>query len=406
MDTNQKEQGTKPRRRAAAPASTAQRRSKAPVSAQRRRPGQKRPAAKRPAADSRQRTSVPKHSDSLTDAPRRRNQEKGFSLSKLLGQVSGRDKRDLAARAAKLKAMRQEVAAKNDPKNKRRVSSPRVPGQPIVYTQPKTFNLHRLLIQLMSVLAVVLALILGMSVFFKVEVVEVSGANVYTEMAVWEASGIEVGDNLLTFSRPRATGKIYAALPYVDHVRFGIKLPNTVIIDIDELDVVYAIASSDGTWYLMSSHGKVVAQTDGGTAANYTKVKGVTLNDPVVGNQAVAYEENVHSAEGEGEENQQEVELVAVVTNGTKLTTGLTILQSLERNGVVGEVASIDVTDLDHIWLYYGTRYDVNLGNSEDMDYKIAAMTAAISELAEYETGELDVSFNIWEDKVGYTPFA
>lgn len=413
MDTNQKEQATRQRRRTAAPASTAQRRSQAPNSAQRRQSANRRPAAKRPTAAARQKSAVPKRSDSLTDAPRRRNQKPGFSLAKLMGQVTGRDKRDQAARAAKLKAMRQEVAAKNDPKNRRRVSAPRVPGQPIVYTQPKTFNLHRLLIQLMSVLAVVLALILGMSVFFKVEVVEVAGANVYTEMAVWEASGIEIGDNLMTFSRPRATGKIYAALPYVDHVRFGIKLPNTVIIDIDELDVVYAIASSDGTWYLMSSHGKVVAQTDGGTAANYTKVKGVTLNDPIIGNQAVAYEEGsqfVEGEDGETQETQAELELMTVVTNAAKLSTGLTILQALERNGVVGEVASIDVTDLDHIWLYYGTRYDVNLGSSNDqehnMDYKIAAMTAAIGELADYETGELDVSFSIWEDKVGYTPFA
>ena len=403
MDSNQREQGAQPRRRTAAPASNAQSRSKAPVSARRRRPA-RRPAQKQP--NPRQSRAVPKHSDSLTDSPRRREKNTGFNLSKLLGQVTGRGKRDQAARAAKLKAMRQEVVAKNDPQNKRRVSAPRVPGQPIVYTQPKTFNLHRLLIQLMSVLAVVLALILGMSVFFKVEVVEVSGANVYTELAVWEASGIEIGDNLLTFSRPRATGKIYAALPYVNHVRFGIKLPKTVIIDIDELDVVYAIASSDGTWYLMSSHGKVVAQTDGGTAANYTKVKGVTLNDPIVGNQAVAYEEGTQSSGEEGESGQQDVELVIPITNASKLSTALLILQSLERNGVVGEVASIDVTDLDHIWLYYGTRYDVNLGSSGDMDYKIAAMTAAISELAEYETGELDVSFNIWEDKVGYTPFA
>ena len=146
--------------------------------------------------------------------------------------------------------------------------------------------------------------------------------------------------------------------------------------------------------------------TDGGSADNYTKIEGVTLADPVVGQQAVAAEEIVDTPEGEETIPTAETQPIAMVTNSTRLATVLTILQSLERNGVVGEVASIDVTDLDHIWLYYGTRYDVNLGNSENMDYKIAAMTAAISELAEYETGELDVSFNIWEDKVGYTPFA
>ncbi len=419
MDTNQRERSTQPRRRPAsqsgssqrrsAPASNAQRRAAAPADPGRRQSAQ-RPAQKRPASSS-QRGSVPRRSDSLTDSRRSTTKKKtGLSavLSRLgIGKASGRDKRDQAARAAKLKAMRQEVAAKNDPKQKRRVSRPHSPAQPIVYTQPKAFNVHRLLVQLMSILAVVMALIFGMSVFFRVEIIEVSGANVYTEWAIREASGIEEGDRLLTFSRPRATGKIYAALPYVDHVRYGIKLPNTVIIDIDEIDVVYAIASADGTWYLMSSQGKVVEQTDGSTAANYTKVLGVTLKDPTVGMQAVAYEDIVFASDVDDSESETLSETMPVVsvTNATKLATALTILQSLERNGIVGEAASVDVSDLDHIELMYGTRYEVNLGNSDRMDFKIAAMTDTINQLAEYQTGELDVSFKIWEDMVGYTPF-
>lgn len=415
MDTNQRDRGTQQRRkttsqsgssqrRSAAPASNAQRRANAPAS-NRSRQTAKRPAQKRPAAQS-QRASVPRQSDSLTDKPRRTPKKKGLLDSLGLGRTTGRDRRDQAARAAKLKAMRQEVAAKNDPKNKRTVSRPKSPTQPIIYTQPKAFNVHRLMIQLMSILAVVLALIMGMSIFFKVEVIEVSGANVYTEWAVREASGIEEGDNLLTFSRARAGGKIYASLAYVDHVRFGIKLPNTVIIDIDELDVVYAIASSDGTWYLMGSEGKVVEQTDGGTAANYTKVLGVTLKSPTINTQAVAYEDAVFASDEEDGETAAATEApVVTVTNAAKLATALTILQSLERNGIVGEVASIDVSDLDHIQLNYGVRYEVNLGDSNNMDYKIAAMTDTINNLAEYETGELDVSFKIWENMVGYTPF-
>lgn len=401
MDTKQRERTAS---RRSAPASNAQRRAAAPADAKKRsarRPVQNRTA---PAV---QRSSVPRRSDSLTDSRRNTARKKKNGLLQKLGLVSagGRTRRDQAARAAKLKAMRQEVTAKNDPKKKRRVTRPQTPGQPVIYTQPKAFNIHRLMVQLMSILAVVMALIMGMSVFFKVEVIEVSGANVYTEWAVREASGIQEGDRLLTFSRPRATGKIYAALPYVDHVRFGIKLPNTVIIDIDELDVVYAINSEDGTWFLMSSQGKVVEQTDAGTAANYTKVEGVLLKAPTVGMQAVAYEDVVVSSSEEGEEPTEEIVQVAAVSNAARLSTALTILQSLERNGIVGEAASVDVSDLDRIELFYGTRYEVNLGDSNDMDFKIAAMTDAINALAEYQTGELDVSFNIWPDKVGYTPF-
>ena len=401
MDTNQKNRTAEQRKNSA-------RSGSAPASNAQRRPGTAAPK-RRPAAQTRSRASqasVPRRSDSLTDTRRRtKKKDQGVvaKLKRLIGNPSVREKREEAARAAKLKAMKQDVA-KKEANPRRRVSKPTRPSQPVVYTQAKAFNVHKLILQLMTVLAVVLALVLGMSIFFKVEVIEVSGAEVYTEWAVAQASGIEPGDRLLTFSRPRATGKIYAELPYVSHVRYGIKLPNTVIIDIDEVDVVYAIQSSDGTNYLMSSQGKIVEQTTGGNADNYTKIKGVTLADPVIGQPARAAEEIV--ATEEGTVPTAETEPIALVTNATRLATALTILQSLERNGIVGEASMVDVSDLDHLRLDYGTRFEVNLGGTNNIDFKIAAMRDTINQLAEYQTGELDVSFTIREDQVIYTPFS
>ena len=406
MDTNQKTRNPEQRRTAAQ--SGKARSGSAPASNAQRRPGSaapKRTAPSRPRSSASQ-TSVPRRSDSLTDTRRRTNKKnQGIvaKLKRLVGNSSVREKREEAARAAKLKAMKQDVAKKEND-TRRHVSRPTRPSQPVVYTQAKAFNVHKLILQLMTVLAVVLALVLGMSIFFKVEVIEVSGADVYTEWAVAQASGIEVGDRLLTFSRPRATGKIYAELPYVSHVRYGIKLPNTVIIDIDEVNVAYAIQSTDGTYYLMSSQGKIVERTTGGKADDYTKIKGVTLAEPVIGQQARAAEEIV--ATEEGTIPTAETESVALVTNATRLATALTILQSLERNGIVGEASMVDVSDLDHLRLDYGTRYEVTLGGSNNIDFKIAAMRDTINQLAEYQTGQLDVSFTIREDQVVYTPFS
>lgn len=406
MDTNQKNRSAEQRRTASQ--SGRARSGSAPASNAQRRPGTT--AAKRSSAartgNRASQTTVPRRSDSLTDTRRRtKKKDQGVMarLKRLIGNTSVREKREEAARAARLKAMKQDVA-KKETNPRRRVSRPTRPSQPVVYTQAKAFNAHKLILQLMTVLAVVLALVLGMSIFFKVEVIEVSGAEVYTEWAVAQASGIEAGDRLLTFSRPRATGKIYAELPYVNHVRYGIKLPNTVIIDIDEVDVVYAIQSTDGTYYLMSSQGKIVEQTTGGNADNYTKIKGVTLADPVIGQQARAAEEIV--ATEEGTVPTAETEPVALVTNATRLATALTILQSLERNGIVGEASMVDVSDLDHLRLDYGTRFEVSLGGTNNIDFKIAAMRDTINQLADYQTGQLDVSFIIREDQVVYTPFS
>lgn len=387
-------QNSQQRKTAAQPQTAAQRRAVKHQQAQRQAAAQEHRVAKRPAPAQKRKTAKKSVLSSL-------------KLPQFGKPVSARSKREQAARAAKLKAMKQEVGRREQSAARRRVSKPRKPAQPIIYTTPKTFNVHRLMLQLVTITAIVLAAMICVSIFFKVEIIEVSGASVYDEWTVREASGIQVGDNLLTFSRGRAGGRIKAELQYVDRVRFGIKLPNTVIIDIEEFDVVYAIKSSDGTWYLINSDGKVIDQTDGGTAANYTKILGVTLSGPIKGEQARAAEEIVAAPESTTPpENSTEPTIPQVlITNQSRLDTALQILRALELNGIVGEAASVNVSDLSHIELWYGTRYQVNLGDANQMDRKIADMKGTIQQLAEYQTGSLDVSYFIWEDKVVYTPF-
>lgn len=315
-----------------------------------------------------------------------------------------RARREEAARAAKLKAMKRSV----EKKPRRSVSKPIRPMQPVVYTQPKVFNRNRLLIQLVSMLAVVLALVMCLSIFFRVETVTVSGNNAYSAWAIREASGIEEGDYLMTFSKARACAKIQAELPYVHSVRIGIKLPDTVNIVIKEIDVVYAIADHEGIWWLMTSEGVIMEQSNAGEASDYTKIQGVTIMDPVPEEKAVAYQvAPVSNPEtettGPAAETQSAVPLL--VTEQQKLNAALEILQSLEVNEIVGEAASVDVSDLGRIELWYGTRYKVNLGDTGDMDYKIACLKATVNTLSDYDSGELDVSFTQWPDKVAYTPF-
>ena len=245
---------------------------------------------------------------------------------------------------------------------------------------------------------------LGLSIFFKVEYVTVSGANVYSEWDIQQASGIEEGDALLSFSRARAGAKIQAALPYVDRVRFGIKLPNTVIIDITEIDVTYAIQATDGLWWFINSDGHVVERTDEGTASKFTKITGVIIDYPEPNTDAVAWEQRVAEPDPTETGADGETEHPVTVTNADRLAVALRIVRAMEANDVVGEVAEVDVSDLGAITLAYGTRYEVRVGNTDDLEFKIAAMNEAISKMSDYQRGVLDVTFVIWPDRVVFTP--
>lgn len=317
---------------------------------------------------------------------------------------SDRSRREAAARAAKIKAMKHSVQKAP----KRRVSRPKTPAQPVIYTQPKVFNRNRLIIQLVSIVAVVLALVLCLSIFFRVKTITVSGAEAYSAWAIREASGVEEGDYLLTFSKARACAKIKAELPYVDTVRIGIKLPDTVNIVIEEIDVVYAIQDVDGIWWLITSEGRVMEQTNAIGASDYTKVLGVKIVTPEKDQNAVAFQDLISQSQetqATTAEGETQLPTPVIVTEQQKLDAALTILQALELNEIVGEAASVDVSDLTRIELWYGTQYRVNLGDTGNMDYKIACLKYTVGSLAEYDSGELDVSFTIWPDKVTYSPF-
>lgn len=306
--------------------------------------------------------------------------------------------------AARRKAMRRRSAQRTEERKK---EAERAKNRPTVtYTQPKPLNVNRLLLQLAVVIAVVLAIVLGLSVFFKVETVVVYGNNAYSAWTIQEAAGIEGGENLLTFGNTRACGKIMAALPYVDNVRIGIKLPDTVNIYIEEIDVAYAIQSQDGTWWLMTSGGKVVEQIDSGIAVSYTKVLGVELDSPQVGEPGKAVEEIIPVTETtDGAEATVATEAIVAVTGAGRLAAALQILTALEQNDIVGEAASVDVTSLVNIELWYGQQYQVKLGDTNRMDYKIASMKAAINQLNDYDMGILDVSFTTVPDQPSYKAF-
>ena len=319
-----------------------------------------------------------------------------------------------ASRPARQPARRTTVKARpvNEPVRR---TSPRRSESQVVYTPPKPFNKLRFLLGLVTVVAIVLALSLGMSIFFKVENIFVSGTHKYTAWDIKEASGIREGDNLLTLGKARVGGKIVAQLPYVDQVRIGIKLPDTVNIEITELDILYGIQGSDNSWWIINAQGRVLDRTTGIVAENYTKILGVRIADPVVGEYAVAVAEETQPTVDpeattdvttpEGETETVPTAPIETVDAAEQMNLALNIVRHLEDNGIIGEVTSVDVGNLYDLQILYDNRYEVLLGDGSQLSYKIRAMKEAAMQMSDYQQGILDVSFTTWPNSVGYTPF-
>ena len=397
------------RQQTAAPSETRQKKSAAKPAEERRGKASERPAraaaeknskktapaAKAPAKKPAQKKTLEKKKTAVKEKISAKPDPDDISSKKrAYGKSKPKKKTAVAALSENLKK-------KHSAKKSSQSSRAKQPTPAVIYTQPQAFNRNRLIVQLLTVVAVVMALVLGLSVFFKVENIHVSGAEVYSEWAIREASGLNEGDNLLTFSHARSAALIKANLPYVDTVRFGIKLPDTVNIIVKEDEVVYAIKDQNGQWWLMNSDGRVVEMGNNSKASNHTQILGVALDTPVPDERAVALESIPAETLAEGET----VPVVAT-TGAQRLTAVLQILKALEDNDIVGSAASVDVTRIEDIILWYGTRYQVNLGDSARLDYKIACMNDVILQMSDYQSGILDISFTIWPNQVGYTPFA
>lgn len=305
------------------------------------------------------------------------------------------NRRSTTAENAARRGKQPEPAVKSRKRPAQQPKPEAVPTPDVVYTPAKPFSRSGFLLRLATAVAVVVALIFGISLFFKVDVVTVSGAEKYTPYMIQEASGIKNGDNLLTLDKVRASGKIIAALPYVESVRIGIQLPNTVNIEITEMDVVYAVKDSGGIWWLINADGRVVINADSATAGSHTSILGVTLQSPVGGQQAAAADVEVSVDNQAGQ----------TLPGGPRLSAALSILQYLEDNSFIGTIASVDVTDLSNIRIWYGQQYEVLLGDTTQLGYKIQCMKSAIDQLEDYQEGILDVSFTTYPDEIPFRPF-
>lgn len=403
MDTKQRKRpGDTPKRQRPAP------QSRRPAPSERRQGDVHNPRNPQNQADLRKRAEAKKRAEAQKQAEARQRAEaqkraEERKQTEARREAEAKKRAQYTPEAVKRAKLRRKSAERTKERLKRAVSSRRAPA--VVYTDPKPLNRRQLILQLVTVLAVVLALIVGISIFFKVGEVRVYGNNAYSAWAIREASGIEDGENLLTLGTTSACGKIKQALPYVDTVRIGIKLPDTVNIYIKEHEVVYAIKSSDGTWWLMTSEGKIVEQTDGGTAGNHTQILGVVLDAPEVGQQANPLDEAAPVVTETVPEGETQPPAPPVVSGRERLDAVLAILSSMELNDIVGKAANVNVSNLSQIELWYGNRYQVKLGDTSQLDYKITCMKQSIEQLQDYQMGVLDISFTTWPDQCVYTPF-
>lgn len=226
--------------------------------------------------------------------------------------------------------------------------------------------------RVLVMLAVVAAVVLGVAIFFRVHTVEVQGNKIYSQEQVVEASGLEPGDNLLMVNRAAVAGSIKARMPYVRDVSVSPVMPDTVVIQVTESEIAVLVRSDIGAQWYLNTQGRLLGSTVEGFRGQIVELSGVTITAPKAGDQAVA-------AEGR-EEN---------------LEAALEVVRRMEGTGLIGEITALNAEKVYDLLLYSGDRLEIQLGGSEQLEYKIQYLQLVLEELEPYQAGIVDLTFDV-----------
>ncbi|MBE6956866.1 MAG: FtsQ-type POTRA domain-containing protein [Ruminococcaceae bacterium] len=221
------------------------------------------------------------------------------------------------------------------------------------------------LYKVLSVIALVAAVLMGATVFFRVEQVEIIGNVRYSAAQIEQASGVEQGDNLYRMNKYDVAAQIRRKLPYVESVNIRRRLPDTLVITVNECQAAAQLRSGDGGW-LISSSGKVLDWSD---TPHALRVDGVTPVLPEGG-----------------------TTLVTKPAQQARADSLIALLQALEQSGTLTRVTHLDLTGISCIRMKLDDRFTVKLPAKGDFPYLLAVMDKAIESLEPYERGTLDLT--------------
>ena len=299
--------------------------------------------------------------------------------------------------------------------------------------------------RLLIMAAIVAAVIFGVAIFFQ-------GNAIYSAEEIRSASGIQKGDNLFTLNKEAAAGSIKASLPYVETVSIIRFLPDKIVIEVKESDATFAVTTDTNTTWLINSVGKALEQISDSapgsalTAEPTAPDAEAPVEEPVEQpsenpdsenageDEAQQPSENPDAASGEQTQqpsdtadtagrdtaaeasaadnsaiqadgkriprilgvtvNSPTVGSVVTATNPASLNAALAVIAELDGTGLLDHIVSINTEKEYDIVLQYDGRYEIRLGGTEELSYKIDYLTVILSKLSDFQAGVIDLTFS------------
>lgn len=211
-----------------------------------------------------------------------------------------------------------------------------------------------------------IAAFLAVTIFFKIDSIEITATEHYTEDELISASGIEIGDNLFTFRTSKVEKELLEKYPYLASVSVTRSLPSTLVIKAVDSVPAAAVNLTSGGYCLIDENGKLLEQAST-VPEGIPTVTGVTVSD---------------MAEGK------------YLTDNSKSEILVDITKVLKEKNIISNVNFINVSCITDVRMGYLGRLDVRLGQADKLKEKIQMLV----HIAENELSPSDINTVYLED--------
>lgn len=211
--------------------------------------------------------------------------------------------------------------------------------------------------RLTKIIAVLLSLVCGvlaLTAFFRVEQLEIVGLTRYDTQDVLNTFGIKQGDNLFFCDSLRGQKRLLAQYPYFESVSVERDLPSRMVVTVKEAQPIAVVNSTQGGWFVLDKDCRVLERTDQEGAKDAAEVLGLRTPGAEPGQTLPAEDPDV-------------LEALKTLANG------------LDKVGLGGKATLYNLQDLDSIWFLYEERFAVCVGDTKNLDHKLAILQALVT---------------------------
>ena len=267
--------------------------------------------------------------------------------------------------------------------------------------------LHYLLI--LAVATAIMAA-LSLTVFFKIETVEVTGLTKYAAEEVIQASGVQVGQNLFRVSEKKVNGLLTQQFPYIQEVTLKRSYPARLTLEVTQAQPLGAALTAAG-YVLIGNNGRILEAGVDAVDPEVTIVTGMYLSDitegrvlgTVVEEGEILYPADMEPLEERDEagrlksrsqlEQEEQARRQQAAQEEARSFQILTSLAQAISETSFGNITLVDFSDPLNMMVVYENRVIIELGSQVDLAYKLQFVQYVLEEnLGEGFQGILDAS--------------